>query len=85
MRKLMHGAISFDSAKLQGLPRLVQVLRAAVTPYLKNVLGLPLESAPVIQPEGMEIHPSMGLGGTRQITAHDMLSLADLVSMSTAS
>jgi hypothetical protein len=72
MRQMMHGAIPFDSAKLDGLPSLLQVLRAAVALGLKDRFGIPRDGAPLIASSGLTIHPSTGLGGTRAITEDDI-------------
>jgi hypothetical protein len=72
MRQMMHGAIPFDSAKLDVLPMLLQVLRAAVATGLKDRLGLPRDSAPLVASSGLSIHPAMGLGGSRAIDQKDL-------------
>jgi hypothetical protein len=75
MRQMMHGAISFDSQKLNKLPSLLQILRAAVAAGIKDRLGINPEAPPLVSPGGLSIHPSMGLGGTRAIIARDIESL----------
>lgn len=82
MRQMMHGAIDFDSQKLVRLPALVQILRAAVAARLKEALGIPAGFAPIVQPEGLMIHPSAGVGGTQALTADDLLSLDELITRS---
>jgi hypothetical protein len=72
MRQMMHGAISFDSKKLDDLPSLLQVLRAAVAAGLKDRLGIAAESPPLVVPSGLSIHPSMGVGGVRAVTEKDI-------------
>jgi hypothetical protein len=72
MRQMMHGAISFDSKKLDKLPSLLQVLRAVVAEGVKDYLGIKPEAPPLISPDGMAIHPSLSLGGTRVITEKDI-------------
>jgi hypothetical protein len=79
MRQMMHGAIDFDSQKLSRLPALVQILRAAVAARLKDVLGIPADFAPIVQPKGLMIHPSAGVGGSRALSADDLLRLDDLI------
>lgn len=76
MRQMMHGAISFDSRKLDKLPLLLQVLRAVVADGVKDRLGIKPEAPPLVSPAGgMSIHPSLGLGGTRAVTERDIESL----------
>jgi hypothetical protein len=72
MRQLMHGAISFDSDKLDKLPSLVQVLRAAVAAGLKVRLGMSPEGPPLVAPSGLATSPMLGLGGTRAIREKDL-------------
>jgi hypothetical protein len=75
MRQMMHGAISFDSEKLDKLPSLLQILRAAVSVGLKDRLGINPEEPPLVSPSGSSIHPSIGLGGTRPIAEDDIEAL----------
>ena len=72
MRQMMHGAIPFDSTELDVLPSLLQVLRAAVATGLKDRLGVSRDSAPLVSPTGLSIHPGMGLGGSRSIDEKDL-------------
>ncbi len=82
MRQMMHGAIDFDLQKLVRLPALVQILRAAVAARLKEALGIPADFAPIVQQEGLMIHPSAVVGGTQALTADDVLSLDELITRS---
>ena len=75
MRQLMHGAIPFDSKKLEALPALLQVLRAAVAAALKASLGWEQGAAPFVAASGLSIHPAVGVGGTRAINDDDVLPL----------
>jgi hypothetical protein len=75
MRQLMHGAVPFDSKKLQNLGRLVQALRAVVASGLKSRMGKRNDEPPIVAPEGFIVHPAMALGGTRQITENDVRPL----------
>jgi hypothetical protein len=75
MRQMMHGAINFDSSKLENLPRLVQPLRAAVAAGIKKSLGKNPGDVPLVAPAGLSIHPSLGLGGTRKLRADDLRPL----------
>ncbi|HTY28849.1 MAG TPA: hypothetical protein VMD51_12040 [Mycobacterium sp.] len=75
MRQLMHGAIPFDSKKLENLGGLVQPLRAVVAAGLKIRLGKAIDEPPLVAATGFLIHPAMGLGGTRQITEDDIRPL----------
>ncbi len=72
MRQMMHGAIPFDSSKLDALGSLLQVLRAAVSLGLKDLLGVPRDGAPLIASSGLSIHPSLSVGGTRAIEKADI-------------
>ena len=76
MRQLMHGALPFDSSRLERLPEFTQRLRAAITPTLKDRLGMSNQPGPMFEPEATIIHPSMALGGRRQVTEADLLSLS---------
>lgn len=71
MRQLMHGAIPFDSKKLDQLPALVQTLRAAVAAGLKTKLGWDPASPPLVAAAGLSIHPALAVGGTRAIQKGD--------------
>ena len=75
MRQFMHGAIPFDSNKLEALPALVQVLRAAVAAALKGSLGWEPGSPPLVAASGLSIHPALSVGGTRAINVDDISSL----------
>jgi hypothetical protein len=75
MRQLMHGAIPFDSKKLEELASLVQVLRAAVNSALKERLGVSANDPPIVAPSGLSIHPGLGGSGTGQVTEDDVLPL----------
>jgi len=61
-RQLMHGAIPFDSTKLEQLPSLVQVLRAAVAAGLKANLGWDAGAPPIVAAAGLSIHPAIAVG-----------------------
>lgn len=75
MRQLMHGAIPFDSKKLENLGGLVQPLRAVVAAGLKSKLGKTPSDLPIVAVGGYSIHPAMGLGGSRRITEDDVSPL----------
>jgi len=75
----MHGAISFDSPKLDALPGLIHPLRSAVSVALKRALGWGDEAAPVVEQSGMVVHPAAGVAGSRVITERDITSLDRLV------
>jgi hypothetical protein len=64
MRQLMHGAISFDSKKLEDLASLVQLLRAAVSEGLKDLLGKDPADPPLIAPAGLSLRPPPAISGT---------------------
>jgi hypothetical protein len=71
MRQLMHGAIPFDSEKLEQLPALVQVLRATVAGGLKAKMGWDEGAPPLVAAAGLSIHPAVAVGGTRAIEHGD--------------
>jgi hypothetical protein len=75
MRQMMHGAINFDSSKLENLPRLVQPLRAAAAAGIKKLLGKNPNDPPLVASSGLSIHPSLGLGGTRKLSADGLRPL----------
>lgn len=75
MRQLMHGAIPFDSKKVESLGGLVQPLRAVVAASLKSKLGKTPTDLPIVAVGGYSIHPAMGFGGSRQITEDDIRPL----------
>jgi hypothetical protein len=79
MRQMMHGAINFESSKLESLPLLVQPLRAAVAAGIKRILGRNPDDAPLVAPAGLSVHPAFGVEGTRKLTADDLrpLTLTD--------
>jgi len=72
---MMHGAIPFESAKLEALGSLLQVLRAAVALGLKDCLGMPRDEAPLIASSGLSVHPSPSVVGTRAIKEADISAL----------
>jgi hypothetical protein len=73
MRQMMHGAINFDSTKIEGLSGLVQPLRAVVAAGLKTRLGRTEMDPPIVAAEaGVSFHPAMAMGGHRQVTAADI-------------
>lgn len=76
IRQLMHGAIPFDSKKLEELGAQVQVLRAAVAKALKEQLGIPPTEPPIIASSGFSIHPAMAAMGSTKI---DQDSLEPLI------
>lgn len=71
MRQLMHGAIPFDSKKLENLASLVQTLRAVSAGVLKARLGIKPSDPPLVAPSGLAIHPAMGAGGTRLLSEEE--------------
>jgi hypothetical protein len=75
MRQLMDGTIPCDLKKLENLGGVVQPLRAVVAAGLKSRLGKTIDQPPLVAAEGFQIHPAMGLGGTRQITEDDIRPL----------
>ena len=78
MRQLMHGAIPFDSTKLERLPSLVQVLRAASAAALKADLGWDTAAPPIVAAGGLSIHPAIAVGGTRAIEHENVRPLSPL-------
>jgi hypothetical protein len=75
MRQLMHGAIPFDSKKLENLGGLIQPLRAVVAAGLKSKLGKTPTDLPIVAAGGYSIHPAMGLDGSKPITEDDVRPL----------
>jgi len=75
MRQLMHGAIPFDSKKLEELARLVQALRAVVNSALKERLGMMADAPPLVASSGLSIHPGLGGSGTGPVTEEDVCPL----------
>jgi hypothetical protein len=61
MRQLMHGAIPFDSTKLEQLPSLVQVLRVAVAAALKAILGWDASAPPIVAAARLSIHTAVAV------------------------
>jgi hypothetical protein len=59
-RQILHGAEEFDSAVMERLPELSQVLRVVVNAALKVEHGQ------------LSVSPHMGVGGTRRIDATDL-------------
>lgn len=77
MRQLMHGAIPFDSKKLENLGSLVQPLRAVVAAGLKGRLDKTANDLPIVAAEGLLIHPAMGVGSSRRVSDRDIRPLMD--------
>lgn len=75
MRQIMHRAFPFKSEKLETLPALLQILRAAVVASLKVSLGWVPEAPPVVATSGLSITPALGVGGTRIISVEDITPL----------
>jgi hypothetical protein len=78
MRQLMHGAVPFDSEKLDALPALVQMLRAAVAAAIKLSLGWEADAPPFVAASGFSIHPALSVGGTRAICVDDVSPLTSV-------
>jgi hypothetical protein len=75
MRQLMHGAIRFDSKKLENLGGLIQPLRAVVAEGLKSKLGKTPTDTRIVTAGGLSIHPAEGVGGQSPITEDDIRPL----------
>ena len=75
LRQMMHGAIPFDSERLAGLPAVIQVLRTQVVAEIKTAFGIAEDRLPVVSAGVVSIHPTMGVGGSRAITAADLEEL----------
>jgi hypothetical protein len=73
MRQMMHGAIHFDSKRVEGLGELVPPLRAVVATDLKN--RLPSDWPLVALQAGYIMHPAVGIGGSRPVTADEISPL----------
>ena len=72
MRQLMHGAVPFDSKKLDDLPRLLQLVRFAVTRELKSSLNVPETDPPIAHASGLSLSGFLGLSSTREIVSADL-------------
>lgn len=72
MRRIFHGAVDFESEKMEPLPRLLQLLRAAVAALLKDTLGIASGDPPFIDPTPSLIWPQIALGMTVALTAKDL-------------
>jgi hypothetical protein len=72
MRQLMHGAIPFDLTKLEQLPSLVQVLRAAVAVAQKVILGWDAGAPPIVAAAGLLSHTAIAVDGTRAVEHEDV-------------
>ena len=70
--QILHGAADFDSALMDRLADLSQVLRAVVTAALKGALGAPPDYPPIVQYGQLSVSPHMGLGGERSIENGDL-------------
>lgn len=68
LRQIMHGAVPFDSKRLEKLAALVQSLRSVIGSELKARFGLAEGRLPIYEPEGFSIHPSIGGSGTTEAT-----------------
>jgi hypothetical protein len=75
LRQLVHGAIPFDSKKLENLGASIQPLRAVVAAGLKSRLGKTDAEPPIVGIGAVLIHPAVGLGGTRSINEDDIRPL----------
>ena len=71
-RQIMHGAEEFDSAVMDRLAELNQILRAVVNHALKLALGIGPNEPPVVQFGQFAIAPHIGLDGTGEITETDL-------------
>ncbi|AKS35915.1 hypothetical protein AFA91_32890 [Mycolicibacterium goodii] len=73
MRQMMHGAISFDSKRVEGLSHLVPPLRAVVATDLKKRLS---SDWPLVALQaGYIMHPAIAFGGSRPVTADEISPL----------
>lgn len=71
-RQIMHGNERFDSAVIQALDELTQILRAVVCSELKLALGVAPDAPPLVEAGHVAIAGGFGLGGYRAITADDL-------------
>jgi hypothetical protein len=71
-RQILHGAEEFDSAVMDRLAALAQVLRAVVNAVLKEALGLAADAVPIVEHGHLGISPDMGVGGTHVIRERDL-------------
>jgi len=74
-RQIMQGARHFDSAIMDRLDALSQVLRAVINSALKDAQGIPSASPPLVAPGGLSVGPHMAVGGTSAIDADDLTPL----------
>lgn len=73
MRQMMHGDVRFDSKRVEGLGELVPPLRAVVASDLKK--RLPSDWPLVALQAGYIMHPAVGFGGSRPVTADEVRPL----------
>jgi hypothetical protein len=76
MRQLMHGAIPFDSRKVNELGTLIQPLRAATAIGLKSLLGKAAGDPPIIESSGLSVRPAAAVAATGKISQKDLEPLA---------
>jgi hypothetical protein len=72
LRQMFHGAVQFDSKRLEGLPAVVQELRRVAAYELKQATGIPPESLPIVRAGVPAIHPGMSVSGTRSLAEDDL-------------
>ena len=68
---MMHGSESFGPNNLSDLPRLVQIVRAAVMALLRVALGMPEDTPPFVSYD-VPATSGMALGGRRVLNEDDL-------------
>lgn len=76
MRQVMHGAVDFNSPRLQDLPNLTGDLQRAVVIGIRTRIEVPDDVPPVVlEDKGPFRNPASGLTYSREITAYDIQPL----------
>jgi hypothetical protein len=79
MRQLLHGDIPFDSESLDGMPRLLGILRSVVASQLKTLLGIPRLDPPIVTFGGNSLR-GLAMKGRREIIDSDIAPISALPS-----
>jgi hypothetical protein len=74
MRQMVHGDRELTRADTSDLPRLTQLLKAAVTYALKGHLGLGIDEMPIVPSDSPWMGNEVFIGGTRAVADSDLAS-----------
>lgn len=72
IRQMFHGDVAFDSAEMEELPLLIQVLRAVIVNELKRALGVAEDQPPFASAGNLAVGAQFALGIRRALRDEDL-------------